>query len=337
MDTSAAFLLIFNRVMGMRYEELYKTTMGPWSLATHMDWRDVNGVYQDVLTAAGSVQGGSAKLSYDGSGTPKRLNAPSVDQAFGYWAAYEGVIELTPMKEKQMMDAAQSGRNVVGSQLEQVILKGVETIFEEIKTDFAGSAGTGAADNAGIAGIVDLVAETGTLHGINRGTVTSYACYVNDNSGTPRALTRALIQDVVRTMVETRGGRPDMLVMSPTQFFLIADDSDAHIHNAVQVSISPDQAQQMTRLNMGFVAGTYTVPGATLQMIVEPDHPTNRVDILTKADFLVQHYMHQNFMPYLRQVTTEGGKRLFYIAWSGQSFIRNPFKSAGAVTDLTTS
>lgn len=122
------------------------------------------------------------------------------------WGNYTGSFSIADRQLKESMSAGDRSR-MINDVIEQI---------DHLSAKLAGSISTdmisGSTESVTAGTIVGLtggqIEDTGSLGGLSRSTYTSLACYVGDNSGTPEAVTDALIEEVLDYYFDTIEGNP---------------------------------------------------------------------------------------------------------------------------------
>lgn len=121
------------------------------------------------------------------------------------WGNYYAATKLADRQLKEA--AAGSSRMKIGNLLEFQVNDLVTQLVEKIATDCI----SGATESATAGTIVGLtggaIEDDNTYAGVDRSVVSAHAPYVNDNGGTPRAISTTLIDTVLDTVEMVREGR----------------------------------------------------------------------------------------------------------------------------------
>lgn len=121
------------------------------------------------------------------------------------WGNYFGATKLA---DRQLKEAAVgSSRMKIGNLLQFQIEDLVTQMVEKVATDCISGA-TSSATAGTIIGLTGgLIEDDNTYAGVDRSVVAEHAPYVNDNGGTPRAVSTTLIDTVLDTVEMVREGR----------------------------------------------------------------------------------------------------------------------------------
>jgi hypothetical protein len=176
------------------------------------------------------------------------------------------------------------------------------------------SDGTGpGSDGTDITGLLAAIADTGIYAGIDRGTYTWWKAYVNDNGGTPRNLSEALIRDVKST-IEGRGGRVTAIYAGSTQWYKYGD-------------LLRSERRQQTP---GQLTGGYqTLDFEGAPMIKVPGYPAARVDFLDEEQ--LEYVVLTDFAA--KPMAKVKDSDVIWITHYSQLVYRNPYR-AGSLQDL---
>jgi hypothetical protein len=150
------------------------------------------------------VEGNSSATVFDpGNGLPTP-GANTDVQRTQNWGAYAAGFSLNHQQALQLGGAGATAKwNKIVSEL-----MGVGTaLASKLHTDVIGGA-IAANTISGLTTTNGVIDDAGTFAGINRATYTAWQCYVADNSGTPRAITEAIIEAAMSYMRNTREWLP---------------------------------------------------------------------------------------------------------------------------------
>jgi hypothetical protein len=106
----------------------------------------------------------------------------------------------------------------------------------------------GAVTANGMTGLQTAIDSTGTYAGINRASVTNWASAQGDNSGTPRAVTKALMDALVNTLLYTNKGRFTHVLTTPA----IGSTLEAVTSGAGVPALRQNITSETTLMNLGF-------------------------------------------------------------------------------------
>lgn len=120
------------------------------------------------------------------------------------WGNYVGATKFSDRELKEAATAA--SRMKIGDLLSTHVNDLATQLVEKVATDLI----SGSTDSSTAGTIIGLtggaIEDDNSYAGINRSSVTAHAPYVNDNTGTPRAVSTTLIDDVLDTVKYTREG-----------------------------------------------------------------------------------------------------------------------------------
>lgn len=121
------------------------------------------------------------------------------------WGNYYGSFKMADRQLKEAATAA--SRSKIGDVLRFQIDDLATQLVEKVATDLI-SGSTSSADSGTIIGLTGgAIEDDNTYAGVDRTVVTEHAPYVNDNGGTPRAVSTTLIDTVLDTVEMVREGR----------------------------------------------------------------------------------------------------------------------------------
>lgn len=225
-----------------------------------------------VKTASNSVSSGYTHGSGYGS-----AGAASTTQASLYLGNYSSVIGLTDFE----LDAAAfaGDRFKVGELMRFQLADAASEMAQAIHTG-AISGSTHASTNGTVIGTTGgMVEDDNSYGGINRGSVAAHAPYVNDNSGTPRAVSTTLLGDVIDT-VRDRNGNVNIGLTSQAQFNAIA----------ALTGVS-ETKNDLGGMGIAKFVGVETLYVKGVPLIAVPGYTAGRVD------FLDTNYVAWRFLP----------------------------------------
>lgn len=141
------------------------------------------------------------------------------------WARYRTGIKLSGLVEDIAASSTGSPEQIMDL-FEAELDDAIEALTSKINKDLWGGTGTGRT----IAGLIGggVLAATGSYAGISQATYATWAAYVSANGGTPRPLTKALLDALERELF-VRADQPDILVASPDVASLFESLFDATI------------------------------------------------------------------------------------------------------------
>lgn len=250
--------------------------------------------------------------------------APAADefervQASLDWGKYHTTVSLGGLSAKVLAAASST---YIQNYIQEQFRDSFEDMVDEINADMLGGATTN-----GITGITAAIADSGTYAGISRSTYSSWQSYVNDNTGTPRALTIALMDTVHNNLVDTNGGNYDVILCDQDQFDNFTALSSGNGSPAAQrFNVGPGQSA--LEAIAGFTGARYK--GRPVLPI--PGYTSGRMDFVRLEALTVEV-----LSPFM---VTPLGKTNADMRWYGEVYLqmklRNPKKDAAALTDLST-
>lgn len=128
-----------------------------------------------------------------------------------------------------------------------------------------------------IAGVQSMVADSGTYHNLDRDTYPALRSYVKDAGA---ALSFILIDDFLRKIIYTKGGRPTILYTGPETAdwlaWLYREEYNLTVPNTMEI-------------NLGYKAIAYTTPFGTIPFVIEPHAPTHNIWALDERTMFVRN------------------------------------------------
>lgn len=232
------------------------------------------------------------------------------------WGRYVATLEMTGDVEDQLMlSDSLFIDNYFNTQLDDAL----ESLLDDVNTDLLGGANTN-----GVTGITAAIDDSGTYAGISRSTYPIWSSYCNDNSGTPRALTIALMKETHRQLVDVRKGQYDVILCSQDQF-------DAY--TALTVDTPALRAPVNTNALQGitFNAGAVAAGFRGRPLLVVPGYDATRMDFVQRRRWTRET---------LRAVRVSDPKRVnddwhWDITFKLQAKLFNPRKNAASIQDLS--
>ncbi len=256
-------------------------------------------------------------------------NDPAADE-FEYanaalsWGQYHAKITLGGLS-----------RDVLAVANEEFILGYVEEQMAEAFREMVSRIDThlrGGVNANGIVGIVAAIDDANTYAGLDRTSVTSFACYINDNGGTPRALSMALMDTVHRQFVDVIGGNYTEIWTSLAQAQALTALSSGNGVAAVQINVQ-NGAQTMTK-TIGFGGPNPLTPHAYYNgrpVYAIPGYPSGRIDFVD-PEGLELEVLRQ---PYVEHRAKTNDDESWVVYWKGQLKFKNPRFQAASLQDLS--
>jgi len=158
-------------------------------------------------------------------------------------------------------------------QMQDLMSKGFTEIDADLALDGSGNSG------ADVQGLWYHISDTGTWNGANKASVTHLQSYVDDNSGTDRSLTKALIDGVLDTMRTTRRAPITDIVMGDTAY---------HAYE----TLFGDEKQSVNKLVGDIYVPRYAIDG---KLITRLPIDTNHIAFLNKADWALYYLPQPSF------------------------------------------
>lgn len=174
--------------------------------------------------------------------------------------------------------------------------------------------------------------EDGNIYaGLDRASATMHRSYVNDNGGTPRALTTTLINATRKGITQTNRGTVSLALSSPTQCDnLRALTADVHKLGG-QVQVQPGQPMELS-IGIGTMLSSglriYGVPVFEI-----PAYPTDRIDFLDLTQRKIGIEEHRPFT--IEEMPPVGDDKLWKLTYGCQLVVKNARKLTGRLGDLS--
>lgn len=175
-----------------------------WTLIDSADPSDPKGPRWQVKTA-GNTSGGQ----YTPGGTLPTPGAAEFDQAAMNWAKFVAIVSFNTFQLAQLKLASMNPASVLVDQVFEQLGDQAQSIIAAMNTQLI--SGTDTTD--GIIGICTAIDDAGTYAGIDRAANPEFACYIAHNSGTPRALTVAIMDTAYDYFVNTIKKNPGRWVI----------------------------------------------------------------------------------------------------------------------------
>ena len=219
---------------------------------------------------------------------------------------------------RQVQRASFAADSSVADALAWETQRTIEDMAREIHLDLVGSA----ASTKNITGLQDALNASNTYAGIARGANTFWQPYVNDNGGTDRALTEALLEDVVDTLKTQRGARISEAWCGVTAWNAL--------RQLIYTTLAPARNNTPERL----AAGAMALEWEGIRFVKVPDYDLNRIDFVDLdseggIEYLVQS--DQDFM--VAPEATDSFDTRVSITHMSQLVCWNPFKQ-GSLQDV---
>jgi hypothetical protein len=259
----------------------------------------------------------------DAMKAPSRFEDAGAELPMG---SFNQVVEFTGHAMKRLENA---GEMQIANYVNELFQDAANSIFRRVEALIPG--GTDAESN--FVGLGDAIDDGNIYAGLNRASISNFRSHVNDNGGTPRAVTTALIEAVHGGLVYTNRGRYNAVLLSPTQGNalrnLVADTKKP----TVQVNLSAGQPIEMS-LGIGTVmtSGLFIRGVPVLEI---PAYPTDRIDYLHVHPDYVRLEEHQQ-LSIEGPFTDLGSDRVgFKMIYRATLCLRSPRMAAARLADLS--
>lgn len=203
-----------------------------------------------------------------------------------------------------------------------------ESMINEIEEAIYGGDDT----DSEFVGLGSAIDDGNTYATINRASETKFRAYVNDNSGTPRALTVALLNTTHNAITQTNRAKYNTILASPTQVAawraLAADVSKL----GGQVQVTGNIYNQVTGTGtQEFGASGLWFYGVQVTQV--PGYPTDRIDFLDLTPMNCKIEMHRDFEVSAPERVNDD---TVWDITTGQTLVLvNPRRGSGRLADLS--
>jgi hypothetical protein len=165
------------------------------------------------------------------------------------WGLYRSSFAVTGLAQAAAATSLGSADELVAL-IESSAQNSASKLIRKINTDLF----TGTAAPA-IVGLGTAIAATGTYAGISQGTYSEWASTVNANGGTPRALTKVLMDTVMSSIRTSSGLRPNLIVCDEGSWRKLEAIQDT----SKRVIVTPSNEMGV---GFGTGAGSFMMPNA---------------------------------------------------------------------------
>lgn len=289
------------------------------------------GIPVHVKTSANT----SVQAGFTVGGALSAPGAAETIEGLVWWGNYAGSFKLADRQLKVASSARD--RHDLGDLIEFQADDLISEIVSSISTDLI--SGATHSENAGtIVGLTGGLIEDDNAHaGIDRSTYTSYACYVNDNGGSSRAVTDTLIRATVDYLMQTiEGNRPSVMFCGYALWNSIAALSGTSTTINVTETPSATVSKYVGITDLFFEdIPIVKVPGYTtgrLDMINEDAH---EVRFLPVGDVPKSEATFLDAID-LKEPEQDGDALVWKMFVYLQQKLRNPRKNAASLQDLST-
>lgn len=249
-------------------------------------------------------------------------SAPSADeneyvQASLDWGQYHGTVSLGGLTRDILAEASASK---IDDYLAQEFVDVAEKIVDAVETDLRGAGGS-----PGVVGLSTMIDDAGTFAGIDRSSATYWRSYVNDNSGTPRALTMALMDDVHLALTDTNGGDYDAILCAQThfdQYTALTSGNGAPATPSLNVGLADRFLAAIGGHQVAYYRGRPVIP--------IKGYTTGRMDFVDTSKLIMRVLKGVS----VKEVATSNDDASWYITWKGQTEFENPKKNGASLQDL---
>lgn len=266
-------------------------------------------------TAQGFVENGAFKA-------PDRFTNDTAELRPGY---IHQVLELTG----ETADALKNSSFLqISDYMSRQFMAAMESLIAEIEAAIYG----GAHSTSNFVGLASAIEDGNTYATIDRSTETMFRSYVNDNGGTPRALTKTLMLATYNGLRNTNRGRFTHILASPTQ-------CDAWRALAADTTKLGGQVQ-VTGNVYNMVAGTGTQEFGNsgvwfqgIQWTEIPGYPTDRIDFIDLSPSNINLEVHREFQ--ISDPERQSDNTVWDITVGMTMPLRNPRRTSARLGDLS--
>jgi hypothetical protein len=279
---------------------------------------------------------------YTDNGTHARGGAYNAADAPTYqqprhpdWGRYDRSIKYS---HQDLTTLGMAGDTALINRVAEDMENARRTLEAEFSADLLTNDPEGAGDANGASGLSHAVSASNTYMGVNRGASTYFDAYVNAVGG---AVTTAVLDTMIETLEDTRGGRVDFLLASTKQAKAISNltFAAAATYNVdiAGTSITPivgvrsDPGPQGTA---GFSSKPFTFYQGKPVFAVAGMADTLCYALAMGGDgFQMAFQQAPMWSPFTDVQGTSSATAT--LVWRAQSVLRNPYKHAGVLTGLT--
>jgi hypothetical protein len=203
-----------NTVLATRVPQAFEDTVSrnsqAWNLFQKTPPSDAQGPRWST-----KITGGAAAENYALGGSFPSGSQYTPLEASMSWGRVVRTIELYGQARNQLEEGASELRitNYFMTQIEDA----VQAIVAKVDAEILSTTTTN-----GATGLQTWIDETGSVANIDRSTYANWRSYQNDNSSTPRAVTKALLDDMHNNLVYVNKGAYDSILVDPAQGDAIA-------------------------------------------------------------------------------------------------------------------
>lgn len=233
----------------------------------------------------------------------------------------------------EISDEAMNALEAAPTQIPDYMARQVEDLVVALRSQIETATVAGLNAINGFTGLDLWASDTGSPAGINRAVYSNWQAYFNDNGGTPRALSMALMRDVADTLVGTRQGSFNAVCMSPSKATVYSGLSGA------------GQVQRIFNVENGQASGMPAVGIGSGSDVLRPfgyfdEAPCYRVptmpsDVVWFLDLNEIHYEEVQPVRVSAPRRTEARSTVWDVTIGLTLVVPNPYKNCAAVADLS--
>lgn len=270
------------------------------------------------------VVGHSGASSFsEGSAAPAASDFQS-EPAKLPWGQYHATVNLGGLS-RDILEAANA--TYIADYLTKQLEGGMKDIADEVNTDaFSGTA------SPSVIGLTSAIDDAGTYADINRSTYANWQTYINDNSGTPRAISTALMASTHDYFINTVLGDYDQIWTSQSQVDALAALTSGVGVITPQLHVANGQTEAIAVLGFGgmeMMRPSLFYRGRPVFAI--PGYPSGRVDFI-KKDTIWFEVLKDVMVEKLAKVNDDEN---FYITYKLQLVVSEPRMGCASLQDLS--
>lgn len=240
--------------------------------------------------------------------------------------SFQQIVEFTGHGLKRYENA---GEMQIANYMDEVFRDAANSIFRKIEALIPG----GYDSESDFYGLASAIEDGNIYANINRASVANFRAYVNDNSGTPRALTTPLLEALHGGHVHTNRGMYNAVLLSPTQGNAMRNLSADTKKPTVQICLSAGEP-----ISMSLGIGTVMSSGLFLKgapVIEIPAYPTDVIHPVHLHPDMIRLEEHQMLTITGPFENAEADKVTFKMIYRATLCSRNPRKATSALQDLS--
>ena len=267
------------------------------------------------------VSGNESTGSFTPGGSLNAADARQTVEASESWAWYHGSFKLA---EAQLQMISKAGPHMLTNEVVEQLAAIASGLADDIHSAII--SGT-----SGLIGLGVAIDDSTTYFNVNRSTYPAMAAYDHTNSGTPRAITAALLNATWNYLTYTNKGRATVLFCDSDQWDAIAALTTGAITTQANMAAAGGGSQSKF---VGYTDLYYK----GLPVVAIPGYTSGRVDFVDEAKLSLEVIKPFGLVPDGQGKLgpqLEGGTYTWLITGGLQLVLRNPKKSSASLTDLS--